>query len=153
MTDNLYKIQAGAYHFFYRGGGDVCCRTRIRCGSRASVCSHSLGLTFSPPSHPTASPELASLMRRLKTIYAITGGEVPKSTPGKKDGFNEKKSILIAQLANFDKLLDSRDNSGLASDSRDFIRLKLTIGGELSKLESMVKDLAETNKKEVEKRR
>ena len=91
-------------------------------------------------------------MRRLKTIYAITGGEVPKTIPGKKDGFNEKKSMLIAQLANFDKLMDSRDHSGLATDSRDYIRLKLTINGELGKIEMMVKDLADTNKKEVEKR-
>ena len=50
-----------------------------------------------------ASPELAALMRRLKTIYAITGGEVPKSAGGKM-GFNEKKSVLIAQLSNFDKV-------------------------------------------------
>lgn len=91
-------------------------------------------------------------MRRLKTIYAITGGEVPKTIPGKKDGFNEKKSMLIAQLSNFDKLLDSRDHSGLATDSRDYIRLKITINGELTKLETMVKDLADSNKKEVEKR-
>jgi hypothetical protein len=61
--------------------------------------------------------------------------------------------MLIASLSNFDKLLDSRDHSGLAADSRDFIRLKLTIGGELGKLEALVKDLAETNKKEVEKKR
>lgn len=136
-----------------------------------------------------ASPELASLMRRLKTIYAITGGEVPKTANGKKDGFNEKKSVLISQLSNFDKvrgcralehaprsrataaltrpapatrpdptrsppqLLDSRDHSGLASDSRDYIRLKLTINTELGKLEQQVKDLVETNKKEVEKKR
>jgi len=142
-----------------------------------------------------ASPELAALMRRLKTIYAITGGEVPKNANGKKDGFNEKKSSLIMQLSNFDKvrrdggcprarrarmpplptaaaalttppalpsarapplpaqLLDSRDHSGLATDSRDFIRLKLTINGELTKLEAQVKDLVDSNKKEVEKKK
>jgi hypothetical protein len=77
---------------------------------------------------------------------------VPKSSAGKKDGFNEKKSMLIAQLSNFDKLVDSRDKSGLAADSRDYIRLKLTIQGELNKLEAQVKDLAETNKREVEKK-
>ena len=55
-----------------------------------------------------ASPELASLMRRLKTIYAITGGEVPKTANGKKDGFNEKKSVLISQLSNFDKVRGCR---------------------------------------------
>ena len=103
--------------------------------------------------HLAVSPELAALMRRLKTIYAITGGEVPKTVPGKKDGFNEKKSMLIAQLSNFDKLVDSRDHSGLSTDSRDYIRLKITINGELGKLEAMVKDLADTNKKEVEKRK
>ncbi len=97
------------------------------------------------------SPELASLMRRLKTIYAITGGEVPKAG-GKKDSFNEKKSILIASIAQFGQLVDSRDHSGLSPDSRDYIRLKVTINSELQKLEHMVLDLAETHKKEVEKK-
>jgi hypothetical protein len=43
-------------------------------------------------------------MRRLKTIYAITGGEVPATTTGKKDDFNAKKSVIIAQLHNFDQV-------------------------------------------------
>ena len=98
------------------------------------------------------SPELAALLRRLKTIYAITGGEVPKTSAGKKDDFNAKKSLLIAQLHNFDKLIDARDHAGLATDSRDYIRLKNTINLELHKLEDMVKDVAETHKKEVEKK-
>lgn len=98
------------------------------------------------------SPELAGLLRRLKTIYAITGGEVPKTGAGKRDDFHTKKSILLAQLHNFDKLIDARDNAGLATDSRDYIRLKNTINIELHKLEDMVKDVAETHKKEVEKK-
>ena len=97
------------------------------------------------------SPELAALMRRLKTIYAITGGEPPKGG-GKKDSFNEKKSVLIASIAQFGQLVDSRDHSGLSTDSRDYIRLKVTINAELQKLEGMVKDLVETHKKEVEKK-
>jgi len=90
-------------------------------------------------------------MRRLKTIYAITGGQV-ETGPGKKNDFNAKKSVLIAQMDNFDKLIEARDQSGLTKDSRDYIRLKVTISGELKKLEDMVKDLAETNKQEVGKR-
>ena len=43
-------------------------------------------------------------MRRLKTIYAICGGELPQNTTGKKDDFQTKKSVLIAQLHNFDKV-------------------------------------------------
>jgi hypothetical protein len=98
------------------------------------------------------SPELAALMRRLKTIYAITGGAVdPNAGKGKND-FNAKKSVLIASLENFDKLIEARDGSGLRQDSRDYIRLKVTIAGELKRLEDQVKDLADTNKREVEKR-
>ena len=48
------------------------------------------------------NPELANLLRRVKTIYAICGGDVPAVGPGKKDDFQAKKSILIAQLHNFD---------------------------------------------------
>lgn len=96
------------------------------------------------------SPELAALMRRLKTIYAITGGELPSGN-GKKEDFNSKKSMLIAQLHNFDQLIETRDSAGLDPQSRDYIRLKLTISGELKKLEDSVKDLAETHKKEVAK--
>lgn len=77
---------------------------------------------------------------------------MPKTTAGKKDDFNTKKSILIAQLHNFDKLIDSRDHAGLSTESRDYIRLKNTINGELKKLEEQVKDLAATHKKDVEKR-
>lgn len=51
-----------------------------------------------------ASPELAGLLKRLKTIYAITGGDVPKVKSGKQDPFNEKKSILIHQIQSFDKV-------------------------------------------------
>jgi hypothetical protein len=65
-----------------------------------------------------ASPELASLMRRLKTIYAITGGEVPKTANGKKDGFNEKKSVLISQLSNFDKVRGRARNHPRERDGR-----------------------------------
>ena len=98
-----------------------------------------------------ASPELAALLRRLKTIYAITGGEV--APPGKaKNDFLSKKSLLIAHMDNFDKLLSARDGSGLAKDSRDYIRLKMTIGAELKKLEDGVKDLADTNRRELDKR-
>ena len=50
------------------------------------------------------NPELASLLRRLKTIYAICGGELPSTGGGKKDDFHTKKSVLIAQLHNFDKV-------------------------------------------------
>jgi hypothetical protein len=98
------------------------------------------------------SPELAALMRRLKTIYAITGGAVDPNTAKGKNDFNAKKSVLIASLENFDKLIEARDGSGLRQDSRDYIRLKVTIAGELKRLEDQVKDLAETNKREVEKR-
>ena len=52
----------------------------------------------------------------------------------------------------FDKLIEARDGSGLGKDSRDYIRLKVQINGELRKLEDAVKDLAEQNKREVEKR-
>jgi hypothetical protein len=96
-----------------------------------------------------ASPELANLLRRLKTIFAITGGEVPKEKGSKQDAFNEKKSMLIHALQNFDKLVESRDHSNLSKDSRDYIRLKLTINGELAKLEGLVQSLAETHKAEV----
>ena len=98
-----------------------------------------------------ASPELAALLRRLKTIYALTGGEVAAAS-GKKDDFFAKKSVLIAQMDQFDKLVEARDQSGLGKDSRDYIRLKVQINGELRKLEDAVKDLAEQNKREVEKR-
>lgn len=90
-------------------------------------------------------------MRRLKTIYAITGGQV-ENNGKQKDDFNSKKSALIQQLHNFDKLIEARDRSGLATDSRDYIRLKNQISGELGRLEGAVKDLAETHKKEVQKR-
>jgi len=50
-----------------------------------------------------ASPELAGLLRRLKTIYAITGGKVEQGAAGKAD-FNSKKSILITQLHEFDNV-------------------------------------------------
>jgi hypothetical protein len=99
-----------------------------------------------------ASPELANLLRRLKTIFAITGGEVPKSSGGKQDAFNEKKSLLIHALQSFDRLVESRDHSNLSKDSRDYIRLKLTINGELAKLEGMVQGLAEAHKKEVQQK-
>ena len=96
-----------------------------------------------------ASPELGNLLRRLKTIFAITGGEVPKEKGGKQDAFNEKKSMLIHALQSFDRLVESRDHSHLSKDSRDYIRLKLTINSELTKLEGLVQSLAETHKKEV----
>lgn len=60
--------------------------------------------------------------------------------------------MLISQLDQFDKLIEARDSSGLGKDSRDYIRLKVQINGELRKLEDAVKDLAEQNKREVEKR-
>lgn len=91
-------------------------------------------------------------MRRLKTIYAITGGEVPVAKGDKKDDFNVKKSILIAKLHNFDKLVDDRNKSGLATNSRDYIRLKMTIQKELQDLTSAVEDLAETHKRELGKK-
>ncbi len=47
---------------------------------------------------------MAGLLRRLKTIYAITGGEIPNEKGGKKDDFNAKKSMLIAQIHNFDEV-------------------------------------------------
>lgn len=50
------------------------------------------------------SPELATLLQRLKTIYAITGGEVANEKGGKKDDFNAKKSMLIAQIHNFEEV-------------------------------------------------
>jgi hypothetical protein len=40
----------------------------------------------------------------LKTIYAITGGEIPNEKGAKKDDFNAKKSMLIAQIHNFDEV-------------------------------------------------
>jgi hypothetical protein len=89
-------------------------------------------------------------MRRLKTIYAITGGEVVNEK--QKNDFNAKKSALISQLHNFDKLIDARDHSGLATDGRDYIRLKSQIGTELKRLEDSVKELAEVHKKEVLKK-
>jgi chromosome segregation ATPase len=98
------------------------------------------------------SPELAQLLRRVKTIYAICGGEVPQQTAGKKDDFTAKKSILIAQLHNFDALCDARDNCGLAKDSRDYIRLKNTVNVELQKLTESLNELGRVHKKEVEKK-
>ena len=98
-----------------------------------------------------ASPELANLLRRLKTIYAITGGEVAAGPAGKVD-FNAKKSMLIAQMDQFDKLIEARDQSGLGKESRDYIRLKVQINGELRRLEEGVRELAEFNRREVEKR-
>ncbi len=50
-----------------------------------------------------ASPELAALLRRLKTIYAITGGKV-EAGPGGKMDFNAKKSVLITKLHEFDSV-------------------------------------------------
>lgn len=97
------------------------------------------------------SPELAGLLRRLKTIYAITGG-APEAPGKEKNDFNAKKSALIAQLHAFDKLIDARDHSGLATDGRDYIRLKTQIGAELKRLEESVRDLAEVHKKEMTKR-
>lgn len=97
------------------------------------------------------NPELANLLRRVKTIYAICGGDVPAVGPGKKDDFQAKKSILIGQLHNFDQLVQARDTCGLPHDSRDFIRLKTTVAVELKKLEEMVTDLAIQHKKEVAK--
>jgi len=47
------------------------------------------------------------------------------------------------------QLVESRDHSNLSKDSRDYIRLKVVINGELSKLEGMVKDLADTHLREV----
>jgi hypothetical protein len=91
------------------------------------------------------------LLRRVKTIYAICGGEVPAVGGGKKDDFHAKKSVLIAQLHNFDQLVQARDTCGLPHDSRDFIRLKATVTTELKKLEEMVTDLAAQHRKEVAK--
>lgn len=51
------------------------------------------------------------------------------------------------------QLIKTRDSSGLASDSRDFIRLKNTINMELKRLEDGVQDLAVVHKKEIEKNR
>ena len=62
---------------------------------------------------------------------------MPKAGAQKND-FHAKKSLLVSQMDNFDKLLEARDQSGLAKDSRDYIRLKLAITGELSKLEACV---------------
>jgi hypothetical protein len=80
-------------------------------------------------------------MRRLQTICAITGGEVPKPTSNSVDDFNDKKSMIIAQILNVDQLCEARDTSGLATDSRDMIRLKVTLQNELSKLESVSADM------------
>lgn len=57
-----------------------------------------------PPLPHAVNPELAALIRRLKTIYAITGGELPAGENAKKNDFNTKKSILIAQLHNFEQV-------------------------------------------------
>ena len=47
--------------------------------------------------------------------------------------------------------MQARDTCGLPHDSRDYIRLKTTVGVELKKLEDMVTDLAAQHKKEVAK--
>jgi hypothetical protein len=60
-------------------------------------------------------------------------------------------SLPIPPLPPPHQLIETRDSAGLDPQSRDFIRLKLTISGELKKLEDSVKDLAETHKKEVAK--
>lgn len=49
------------------------------------------------------------------------------------------------------QLCDARDSSGLGKDSRDRIRMDVTVRSELEKLEEAVKDLSLTHKKEIER--
>jgi hypothetical protein len=93
-----------------------------RMHKRAAVCKLMLERTTSSPTHSrclppvlaallirarAVHPELGALMRRLTTIYAITGGELPQAGKQKED-FNFKKSVLIAQLHNFEKVHQRR---------------------------------------------
>ena len=49
------------------------------------------------------------------------------------------------------QLVEARDSSGLPTTSRDYIRLKVTVASELKKLEEMITDLSEQQKKEMVK--
>ena len=106
----------------------------------ATTAARSPGVSL-PPSI-LAAPARAPLRRRAPSPLHARA----------QDDFFAKKSVLISQLDQFDKLIEARDSSGLGKDSRDYIRLKVQINGELRKLEDAVKDLAEQNKREVEKR-
>jgi hypothetical protein len=64
------------------------------------------------PPFPAVSPELAALLRRLKTIYAISGGKVDQNAAKAQD-FNAKKSMLIVKLHEFDSVSsDMRSERG-----------------------------------------
>ena len=120
-----------------------------RGGSRAAAASSDAAAAASSAARSPGSSSPPS--------YLAAPGPAPARAPSPlharaQDDFFAKKSVLISQLDQFDKLIEARDSSGLGKDSRDYIRLKVQINGELRKLEDAVKDLAEQNKREVEKR-
>lgn len=99
------------------------------------------------------NPELFSLYCRVKTIYALAGGEVERKLDKKKmNEFDFKKSLVIAKISEMDELCTTRDTSGWAHDSRDYIRLKNTIFMKHRELTAEVDDLVKTNEFEVTKR-
>eukprot|EP01138_Halocafeteria_seosinensis_P014145 gb/GECG01014443.1/.p1 GENE.gb/GECG01014443.1/~~gb/GECG01014443.1/.p1 ORF type:complete len:296 (+),score=65.72 gb/GECG01014443.1/:1-888(+) len=102
-----------------------------------------------------ASPELANLIRRLKALNAVLGGEDtqdPKNMPDEKT-FDGKRTLLLMHMHNIEQLCDARDNSGLSKESRDYIRMKYRIEKERKKLTEEFDALSKQFQEDVKKRK
>ena len=101
------------------------------------------------------NPELASLIRRVKALNAVLGGESQdnnKNLPDDKT-FDGKRSLLLMHMHNIELLCDNRDSSGLNKESRDYIRLKYKIEKERKKLTEEFDALSKQFTEDAQKRR
>ena len=93
------------------------------------------------------NPELYALMVRVKSIYAICGGDsgvkVDKKT---MKAFDYKKTMLIARLVQLDNLAKDKKKieGALSAESRDMIRMRNQMRFELVSVEAELKDLCKT---------
>lgn len=102
-----------------------------------------------------ASPELAGLLRRLKALNAVLGGEDAQDAKNMPDErtFDGKRTILLMHMHNIEQLCDARDNSGLSRESRDYIRMKYRIEKERKKLTEEFDALSKQFQEDVKKRK
>jgi len=101
-----------------------------------------------------ANPELADVIKTLKTTYAVLGGAYDDST---KDldlaTFDGRRTFILAELHRLEVQCDTKMNAGLNPRSKDYIRLKIQIEKGLSQVKGHFKELHKIVQEDAKKKK
>ena len=97
------------------------------------------------------NPELYALLVRVKSIYAICGGDTGVKVDKKTmKAFDYKKTMLISRLVQLDNLAKDKKKieGALSAEGRDMIRMRNQMRFELVSVEAELKELCKVAAKD-----